>query len=295
MKKRDYTFQIINATIFLFFTFLCIYPFYYIFIASVSDAQAVAMGEVLYFPVGFHLDNFKSVLKLDGILMAFGISAARTIIGTALMLFFSIMLAYVVTKNILPGRKWIYRATVITLFFNAGLIPWFVIMKILSLNNTFWLYVLPGMISPFAVILIKTYMESISTALEESALVDGAGYFTILWRITAPVCLPVIAAVAVFNAVSQWNAWQDNFFLVSNPNLQTLQLMLYNYLQQAESLARAAMQGNINLENVASNKQLDSFSIKTTITMVTVFPIILVYPFMQKFIVKGIMLGSVKG
>ncbi|RAV12181.1 carbohydrate ABC transporter permease [Paenibacillus contaminans] len=293
--KKDFLFQFANTLVFLLFALACIYPFYYIFIVSLSSAEAVSRGDVILYPVGFHLDNFKQVFRLEGVWTAFGISAARTVIGTFITLFFSTMLAYICTKQEMLGRKWIYRATVFTMFLQAGLIPWFVTMKLLGLQNTFWLYVLPGMIAPFAVVLIKTYIESIPASLEESAVVDGAGYFTILIKIVVPVSVPIIAAVAVFNAVGQWNSWQDNFFLVNDPKLQTLQLVLKNFLDQAEMLANMLRSGNSSLSTVSEMKRLDPFAVKTTITVVTVLPILCVYPFLQKYFVKGIMLGAVKG
>ncbi|WP_217592213.1 carbohydrate ABC transporter permease [Cohnella sp. GbtcB17] len=293
--RKDLLFQVTCAAIYLAFAVMCIYPFYYLILVSISSADAVSRGEVLLYPIGLHWNNFAQVLQIKGILTAFGISVARTVIGTVIMLFFSTMLAYLCTKKELPGRKWLYRATVFTMFFQAGLIPWFISMKMLGLQNNFLLYVLPGMISPFAVILIKTYIESIPPSLEESAVVDGAGHFKILTRIIAPVSVPIIAAVAVFNAVGQWNSWQDNFFLVSNPHLQTLQLILKNFLSQAEMLANMLRDGNKDLSSISRNQQLDPFAVKTTITVVTVLPILLVYPFLQRYFVKGIMLGAVKG
>ncbi|MDF2725000.1 MAG: sugar transporter permease [Paenibacillus sp.] len=294
--KKDFWFQTANALMFLLFAFVCLYPFYYIFLVSVSDADAVSRGSVLLYPIGFTLDNFVHVIRLDGILSAFLISVARLAAGTLLTLFFSSMLAYIVTKKELPGRKWIYRATVYTMFVQAGLIPWFITMKTLGLQNSFLLYILPGIISPFAVILIKTYMESaISPALEESAIIDGAGYFRVFASIMVPVSMPVIAAVAVFSAVGQWNSWQDNFYLVSDSRLQTLQYLLLNFLQQAEMLAKAVQLGDGNALEMARRRPLDPFAVKTTITMVTVIPIMLVYPFLQKYFVKGIMMGAVKG
>jgi len=293
--RKDLLFQMTCGAIYLAFAVMCIYPFYYLILVSISSADAVSRGEVLLYPIDLHWNNFIQVFQLKGIVTAFGISVARTVIGTVIMLFFSTMLAYLCTKKELPGRKWLYRATVFTMFFQAGLIPWFISMKMLGLQNNFLLYVLPGIISPFAVILIKTYIESIPPSLEESAVVDGAGPFTILTRIIAPVAVPIIAAVAVFNAVGQWNSWQDNFFLVSNPHLQTLQLILKNFLSQAEMLANMLRDGSKDLSSVSRNQQLDPFAVKTTITVVTVLPILLVYPFLQKYFVKGIMLGAVKG
>lgn len=296
-EKNDWIFQTVIIIGFTLFTLACLYPFYYLFLVSISDPDAVARGQVIIRPVGLTIANYYRVFTLRGVFSAFIVSAARTVIGTSITLFFSSMLAYVVTKKETIARKFIYRSTVFTMFVSAGLIPWFITMKTLGLNNSFLLYILPGAVSPFAVVLIKTYIESIAPALEESALIDGAGFFTIFTRIILPLCKPVIAAVAVFSAVGQWNSWQDNFFLVSKPHLQTLQYLLVNYLREAEQITRAAAQSTNNSAffNQIKNQPLSPFSVRATLTVVAVFPILLVYPFLQRYFVKGIMLGSVKG
>lgn len=290
--------QSINYFGFFLFAISCIYPFYYLFLASVSDPNAVAKGEVILWPVGFSLVYYVRIFMLKGIFSAFLISTGRTVIGTAITLFFSSMLAYVVTNKNLVCKKLIYRGTIFTMYASAGLIPWFITMKSLGLQNNFLLYVLPSAVAPFTVILVKTYIESISPFLEESAIIDGAGYFTTFTKIIIPVVQPVIVAMAVFSAVSQWNSWQDNFFLVNRPNLQTMQYILMGYLREAEMLARAIQtqgsSGSSFIDTIKSYK-LSTFTIKTTITMVTVIPILVVYPLLQKYFVQGIMVGAIKG
>lgn len=295
-KLKDGVYQGVLIFIYILLTFACLYPFYYLFINSLSDPVASAKGIVLWIPKGFTLNNYIEIFKLKGILGATFISVLRTVAGTFLTVFMCSMFAYYLTKSSLKGAKWIYRATIVTMYVNAGIIPWFITMKMLGLANNFLLYILPTTIAPFTVVLVKTYIEQLSQSLEEAARIDGAGYFTILLRIILPVCKPVITAVVVFSAVGQWNAWQDNFFLVENPNLQTLQMMLMNYLKEAESVSSAVM----NEQNIAMNAQaarsvMTPFTVKTTITMVVTIPIILVYPFLQKYFVSGIMIGAVKG
>ena len=163
-------------------------------------------------------------------------------------------------------------------------------MKMLGLQNNFLLYVLPGLVSAFNVILIKTYIESISPALEESAFIDGAGYFTVFRKIIFPLSMPVIATVAIFTAVGQWNSWTDNMFLANTKDLQTLQLLLYNYIAAAEAQL-AAVKNQLNKIKVFVTPN----SIKMTITMVVTLPIIIIYPLLQRHFTKGIMLGAVKG
>ena len=289
------TFQIFNYIGFIIFTLLCFYPFYYVFINSISDGSQIAKGAVLFFPKGISFDNYINIFKLEGIANAFFISASRAVIGTVLTLFCSSMLGYTLTKRILFGRKVIYRMVIFAMYVSAGLIPWFLTMKTYGLSDNFMLYILPTIIAPFSLILIKTYIEQISPEIEESAVIDGAGYFRIFIQIILPLSKPVLAACAVFNAVNQWNAWQDNFFLVSSKELQTLQLILLNYLKDAENIV-TMMQQSTGMAQLAQQKNmLTPFTVKTTITMIVTIPILFVYPFLQKYFVKGIMVGAVKG
>lgn len=273
------------------FALVCTYPFYYIFIQSISDPALAKAGKALLWPAGLTLNNYDIIFGLSGIGNAFLVSSSRAVAGTLLTLLFSSLFAYTMTKRELPFRAWMYRATVITLYLNAGLIPWYITMVALGLKNTFLLYVLPFAVQPFLVILIKTYMESIPAAIEESAMMDGAGYLKIFLLIVMPLSLPILAAICVFSAVAQWNSWYDNFFLVSDSKLQTLQLLMLNKLREAETISR---QAQINLDQ-ARQLTITPTSIRMTMTMAATLPVIMVYPFLQKYFVKGIMLGAVKG
>lgn len=290
-KIWDVSFSIVNYLLLSLITFVCIYPFYYIFIYSISDPLAASAG-LVWLPKGINLDNYARMLQLPNITSSFVISLLRTVIGTIITVLCCTFFAYLVTKKELPLRKIIYRFVVITLYLNAGLIPWYLTMKTLGLNNNFLLYVLPGAIVGFNVILIKTFIESLPLALEESAMIDGAGYFTIFAKIIFPLSLPIIATIAVFAAVGQWNTWQDNFFLVSDPKLQTVQMVLYNYLNQVQSIANMTMQ---ELSRGEAARQITPQAVRMTMTMIVTIPILFVYPFLQRYFVKGLMLGAVKG
>lgn len=189
-------------------------------------------------------------------------------------------------------RRFIYRFVLVTMYFNAGFIPWYLTMKAYGLQNNFLLYVLPTALSGFNIILIKTFIEQLPPALEESARIDGAGYWTTFTRIIFPLSTPIIATIAVFSAVGQWNTWFDNFFLVENPNLQTLQLVLYNFLNQSNSISSMSA---AEMTNSAEVRTMTPQSIQMTITMLVTLPIVVVYPMLQRFFVKGIMMGAVKG
>lgn len=265
------------------FALICIYPLYFVAINSVSSPDEVVKG-VYLFPKGFTLENFSYVFETPLILTGIFVSISRTVVGTILNVLFCGFLGYMVTVKDLPFRKWIYRMIVATMYFTSGLIPWYMLMVNINFKNNFLLYVLPGAISAFYVVLIKTYVESLPASLEESAALDGAGTITIFLKIILPVCKPVLACVAVFGAVWQWNSWSDNMFLVTDSKLQTLQYMLYRMMQS--SSMSDAITGQTSMEPMA---------IRLTMTFITILPILLVYPFMQRFFVKGIMLGSVKG
>jgi ABC-type glycerol-3-phosphate transport system permease component len=160
------------------------------------------------------------------------------------------------------------------------------------LNRSFLLYVIPGAVSAYFVILIKTFMEQLPPSLEESAKLDGAGYFRIFMSIIFPLSMPIIATIAVFSAVAQWNSWVDNFLFMTNPKLKTLQLTLYEYLTQTNRIAQATMQERNSGQAV---RELTPAAVRMTITMVVTLPIVFVYPFLQKYFVKGLMLGAIKG
>lgn len=291
-RLADVLFKIIAGGFLILFAFLCVYPFWYVLIYSVSDPSRV--GEGLYFlPKGFTWQYYKMVLSMEKIYKAVVVSAARTVLGTLFMLCGSSMFAYVLTKDQLKGHKLMYRMMTLTMYVGGGLVPWILIMTTYGLNNSFWLYVVPGIIAPYNIILIKTYMESLPPALEESALIDGANYFTILIRIVIPLSVPVLAAVTVFTAVGQWNSWTDNMYMVRDQNLQTLQYVLLKMLKESDALMKAFTQDQ-NYE-LLKNYAPSPMSMRMAITVVSVLPIFLVYPFVQRFFVKGIMIGAVKG
>lgn len=273
---------------------LCLYPFYYIFIYTISSPGEAAKGGIYLLPAGFSLVNYQQILAKKEIFNAALISILRTVVGTGLTVFCSSLFGYLVTKKELIFRRFFYRAIVITMYLNAGLIPTYLIYKALHLNNNFLVYIIPGAVSAFYVILIKTYIESLPVALEESAMMDGARYWRIFIKIILPLCIPILATVAIFAAVGQWNSWQDNFFFVSNSKLKVLQLVLWEILNSAQSLADSAKSGGqANVSEMAN--RVSPVSIRMTISMITTLPIILVYPFLQRYFIKGILIGAVKG
>lgn len=297
LKPGDYVFNIINYTVFFIFTLICIFPFYYLFINTISNNDLVRIGAIKFFPQGIHFKNYMALKNVSALGTSILVSLARTVIGTTLMVMASALTGYLVTQKEMWKRSFWYRFIVITMYFNAGLIPWFLTMSMLGLTNNFMAYIIPSIVQPYNIILVKTYIESIPHELEESAKMDGAGYFTIFRKIIWPLCKPILATIAIFGAVGHWNSFTDSLILMPNaPHLHTVQHKLYTYLQQSSNLAAIMKSGGG--ASVSAGLQADLLNAKTikyTISTVTIIPIVSVYPFMQRYFEKGIMLGAVKG
>ena len=295
MSPGDILFEVLNYLVFTLFTIACIFPFYYLFINTISNNDMVLKGTINFIPRGIHLGNYLALLNVGDLSTSFLVSVTRTILGTALMVMASALVGYLVTKQEMWGRKFWYRFLVVTMYFNAGIIPVFLNMQMLGLNNSFWVYNIHAIVAPYNIILVKTYIESIPSDLEESASIDGASHMTIFRKIIWPLCKPILATIAIFGAVGHWNSFTDSLiYMQSAPNLYTLQHRLYIYLNQASNL-KSLMQSGGAVSEAAIQSALSGKIIKYTISMVTVIPILLVYPFMQRYFEEGIMLGAVKG
>jgi len=295
-KRKDFAdilFDVIKYVVLTVFVALCIYPFYYVIIYSISVPVLAERGGVYLWPKGFSLKTYSELLKRSDLMPAFWVSAARTVLGTTITVICTALLSFLMTRKEMWFRKFAYRFSITTMYLGAGLIPWYLIMKAYGFQNNFLLYIIPSALNVYHMILIKTFMEQLPESLEESAAIEGAGFLSIFFKIILPLSKPIIASVAVYNTVGQWNSWQDNFFLNSDRKLQTLQMVLQNYLKSANILEALMKKGAINAE--AMQKVVTSDSIQMTAIVVTIFPIMLVYPFAQKYFTKGIMMGAVKG
>ncbi len=295
LSGSDITFNVVNYAVFGILTILCAYPFYYLIINSISNNTMSANGLINIIPMGLHLDNYVQVFQLKGLSTAAMISVARTVIGTALTVLASAYLGFMFTQRRMWKRSFWYRFVVITMYFNAGLIPMFMTMKTLGLTNSFWVYILPAIVQPFNIIMVKTYMESLPPALQEAAEIDGAGVLTRFFKVVLPTSTPILATIAIWAAVSQWNSFQDTLIYITNEKLYSLQYLLYVYLNQASSLATLVKStGGVASAAALANMQTPT-SIRMTVSVIVVLPILFIYPMFQKYFVKGIMIGSVKG
>ena len=301
----DWIFEIAVIVLFVAFTFICIFPFYYLLINTISDNDLVTSGRVNFFPMlknaegsgvfGVQFNNYTALRNVQDLGSSIMFTLARTVIGTALMVITSAWAGYLVTKQKMWKRSLWYRFLVVTMYFNAGLVPWYMNMLMMGLTDNFLAYIIPGMVAPYNLILVKTYIESIPSSLEESAVIDGASTFTVWRKIILPLSIPILATIAIFGAVGNWNSFQDSLLLMNNrPDLYTLQHRLYIYLNSSSNLGAMMSQGGTVSEQAAAS-MLNQRVIQYTVSMVSIIPILLVYPFMQRYFVKGIMLGAVKG
>ena len=218
--------SVLTYIIYTFFAFVCVYPFYYIFINTISSNELSARGKITFWPKEIHFTNYVNVSHIPDLLNALKISVLRTVIGTLLTVICAAFLGYMFTRQTMWKRKLWYRFVIATMYFNAGIIPWFITMKNLGLYNSFWVYIFPMIVSPFYIVLCKTFVESIPKELTDAAELDGAGTLRTFFYIILPVIKPIMATVAIFTAVNQWNAFQDTLLYVTEPKLITLQYLM---------------------------------------------------------------------
>ncbi|HOJ11351.1 MAG TPA: carbohydrate ABC transporter permease [Clostridiales bacterium] len=295
MKKNvsisSFVFDIINFVVLTVFGFLCFYPFYYMLIYSLSDPVEATKGVALL-PRGLTLKNYWAVIHLEEIPLATVVSVFRTILAAVITIGCSSFLGYLVTKKEMYFRKFIYRYVVATMYVGGGLIPTYLTLRAYGLRNTFFVYIIPGAISAYYVVLTKTFFEQIPESLEESAMLEGAGILTCWARIVMPLSKPILATIAVFSLVAEWNYWFDSHIYITNDKLYTLQYVLYLYNQKAQSVADALKINPILSEDAM---KITPATVRMTITAVVTIPILMVYPFMQRYFVKGMMIGAIKG
>jgi putative aldouronate transport system permease protein len=265
------------------------YPFYYLVIYSISDPAKITPGFMLL-PRGVNLAAYRDIIAEQKVPHALLVSVLRSTVGPALMLVVTSMAAYVMAKRELIGHKLLSKYIIFTMYVSAGLIPVYQMIYALNLAHTFWVYVLPGVMDVFSFVLMRTYIENISPALEESAMIDGSGYFQSFVRIVFPICQPIIATVMLFGIITQWNAYTDTmFYNASSSELHTISYVLMQYMKSsAVSLETAKRNAGVG---VRANLQM----IKTAITTITILPIMCIYPMLQRYFVKGIMIGAIKG
>lgn len=274
----------------LLITFLILYPFWYCIVYSVSDSKAVMTRNVTFYSIGFTLENYARVFQQNHLVSSFIISIMRTAGGIVGTLLVTGLAAYAMSRPKLPGRRMISIFLIIPMYITGGLIPSYVLMYHLHLVNNFWVFILPNMFWAFNMLLMRTYFEGIPASLLESAKLDGAGELRILFKIVLPLSMPIIAVIAMYSGVWQWNAWFDSMLYITSSDLKPLQAILQEMIKASStSMMQMAQSGG-----KAAQAQGSTEAVRMATLVFTTLPIVCIYPFFQKYFVQGIMIGAVK-
>ena len=286
----DKVFTVFNTIIMVLFVVITLYPVLNTLAVAFNDGTDALRGGIHIWPRMWTLNNFTTVLQKENLLTGAKISVLRTVLGTLLSLFLNAVLAFIISRKEFVFQRSLSLFWVITMYVNGGLIPVFLLYKALGLTNSFWVYVIPGAISCYNMLVIRTYMNnSIPNSLVESAQIDGAGYTTIFVKIISPLCKPVYATVALFSAVGQWNSWFDAMlYNRMSYKYTTLQYELMKLLSSVTNQGTSAEA----MKNAAG--AVTPTSVRAAATILTMLPIVCLYPFLQKYFVQGLTLGSVK-
>ena len=266
-----------------------LYPFYYTIICSFNDGLDLMKGGVYLWPRKFSLANYELFLKDGDWRHAFLVSLSRTIAGTALRVSFTSMFSYALSRNNLMFKKGYRFLVVFTMYFSGGLIPFYILLRNLGLLNSFWVYVIPGMVDAFFVMTGINFFGAIPESMIEAARIDGAREIKVLTKVVLPVSKPFLATLALFSAVGQWNSWLDSAYYVRDANLHTMAFKMMTVINQNLATANTEAAGQLSQANTAT-----SFTVQATAMAVSMLPIMCVYPFLQKYFVQGMMIGAGK-
>lgn len=282
-------FDFINNIGMLLICFITLYPIWYVIVNALNEGQDGMRGGIYWWPRIFSFENFVAVFQSSGIMTAMGITVAKTLLGVVVHVFFTAMVAYAFSRKGLIGGKIYILIGTFTMFFGGGLIPTYLLIKDLHMLDSFMVYIIPAMFSFFDLIIFMTFFREIPDGLEEAARIDGANDWSIFLRVVLPVSMPVIATIALFHGVYQWNDYFTGVIYINNTDLQPIQTYLYKVVAQSSSNQMLAqIPGGVG-------KTVTSQSIKLATMVVTTLPIVFVYPFLQRYFVKGMMIGSIKG
>lgn len=291
MKKKWKLFDYINVIIMILVIVVCLYPLIYVVAGAFNEGTDYMRGGVFLFPRKFSLDNFEMVFNDKRLITGFKVTISRTLVGTVTGTFFTALVAYGMSRKDLPARNIIYWFNIFTMFFSGGLIPSYLVLKSLHLINTFWVYIIPSLYSVFNMIVFANFFREIPEELHESAVLDGANEFQTFLKLYLPMSGPVLATIALWNGVGHWNAFFDSMVYTSDANLQTLQLFLVKLIKEA-----AMAQGEAASKVPAQVVRTTSITtIRYAAIVVSTFPVLAVYPFVQKHLSRGVILGALKG
>jgi len=281
-------FEIFNSVLMLIVCFVTLYPIWYVIVNAFNDGADAMRGGIYWWPRQFSLDSFQAVFRSEGIMTAMGVTVAKTLVGTPVHVFFTAMVAYAFSRRELVGRKLYMFIGTVTMFFGGGLIPYYLLIRDLHLLDNFLVYIIPAAFSFFDLIIFLSFFREIPPGLEEAAKIDGANDFKIFYKVIIPVSMPVVATIALFHGVYQWNDYFTGMIFINDTNLQPIQTYLYRVVAQSSSNQMLASMPSGMAVSVTSQ------SLKLATMVVTTAPIVFVYPFLQKYFVKGFMIGSIK-
>jgi putative aldouronate transport system permease protein len=293
LSLGDRAFNAVNYTLIIVFTILVLYPFLWCIIISFNEGRDTQLGGIYLWPRAFTFENYRFVFSNPSIIVAARNSVARTLLGTVLAVAVTSMFAYTISKSDLVFRKAYMVLGLVTMYFNGGLIPYVLVIRGVGLYNNFLVYILPNLFTMFNAIIFLAYFRTIPSSLEESAKMDGANEFTIFVRILAPVAKPVFATIALFNGVAQWNSWFDTMLFARSEQLETLSHIMTKMITAQRFIDEVMAERSLGVGTTSVNMTTTSLMMATMV--VTAFPIIVTYPFLQKYFAKGILIGSLKG
>lgn len=297
MTVSDYVIVILMAVIMLVVFVATLYPFLNSLAISLNYADDTMLGGITIYPRKFTLDNYKNIFTKETIWKAYGITFARTIIGTIGGLLITGSLSFALSRKNLAGRGVYTMLCLIPMYFAGGLIPSYFLIRTLGLTNSFWVYIIPNLVNVWNMILMRSYFQSVPEALEESARIDGANYLTIFWKIYWPVSTPIIATIALYFGVFHWNDWYTTFVYITDSDLKPMTSVLLSIINEASFAERMAAQGTDAslIGQAAAGKAVNVRSITMATMITSIVPIVAIYPFLQRYFIKGIMIGSIKG
>ena len=282
--------DIMIGILMLVICFVSLYPVWYTVVISFNDSGDALRGGIYWWPRKFSLESYKTVFQDTTIIRAFAVTVLRTLIGTVTSVFFTAMVGYALSKKYIMGNKFYTILGTITMFFGGGLIPYFITLKNLGLYNNFLVYIIPSLFNFYNMIIFRSFFNELPAGLEESARLDGANDLMIFIRIVIPLSAPVIATIALFNGVGHWNDYFTGVMYINDAELQPIQTYLFRIIASASaSKTVVAMPAGVTAQQVSSQ------SVRLATMVVTTIPIMSVYPFLQKYFVKGMLIGSIKG
>ena len=291
--REDIVIDTVVTVVMILVVIVTVYPFYYIIINAFNNGVDSSLGGMYFYPRRPTLENFENLLKDGQWNLAIIISVSKTVSGTILGLLTTSFVAYALSFENLKGRKIYNKLYIFTMYFSGGMIPFYILLKNIGLLNTFWVYIIPGMLNVYYMLIIVNFFSSLPRTLYESAWLDGAGHIRVFFVVTLPLSKACLATIALFFAVQQWNSWIDSVYYVTKESLRPMSYLMMEIIQKAAAASQISDAQTVSMAATAVKSTTTSLQMASMVLAVT--PILIVYPFLQKYFVKGVMIGSIKG